>query len=94
MTDTDPKPASDELRPVAAKTPFRGYLGAVWERRDFVLRVPRNTLRAQNSDTVLGNLWLLVNPALQVTVYFTVFGLRIHRPSTSPPRRNISRKRR
>ena len=47
----------------------------LWSRREFIFAVPRNSLRAQNMDTLLGNFWYLLNPALQTSVYFLVFGL-------------------
>lgn len=34
-------------------------------------------LRTQEMDTVLGNVWHLLNPALQITVYYVVFGLML-----------------
>lgn len=57
------------------KTPLPVYLRALWQRRDFAVTVPLGELRAQHMDTVLGNLWHLLNPVLLVAVYFTVFGL-------------------
>lgn len=57
------------------KTPLPVYLRALWQRRDFAVTVPLGELRAQNMDTVLGNLWHLLNPVLLVAVYFTIFGL-------------------
>ena len=34
-----------------------------------------SNLRTQQMDTVLGNVWHLLNPALQIVVYYIVFGL-------------------
>jgi teichoic acid transport system permease protein len=53
------------------------YLRDLWRRRDYLLRVPVEDLRVQHAHTLLGNLWLLLNPALQVAVYLLVFGLLI-----------------
>ncbi len=64
-----------ELRPVLARPPLRSYVSELWNRRSFIQNVPLNNLRAQNMDTVLGNLWFLVNPALQTGVYFLIFGV-------------------
>lgn len=41
------------------------------------MRVPIEDLRVQHAHTLLGNLWLLLNPALQVGVYLLVFGVLI-----------------
>jgi teichoic acid transport system permease protein len=63
------------LRPVLARPPIREYLAGLWSRRHFIVAVPRNQLRATNMNTLLGNLWFLVNPALQMLVYFLIFGV-------------------
>jgi teichoic acid transport system permease protein len=64
-----------ELRPVLARPSLREYIAEIWKRRDFLVAVPRNDLRAAKLDTALGNLWYFVNPALQSTVYVLIFGL-------------------
>nr|MBT4279980.1 ABC transporter permease [Actinomycetota bacterium] len=43
--------------------------------RDYLIQVPLNDLRSQNAHTLLGSLWLVLNPLLQVGVYFLVFGV-------------------
>ena len=71
-------PSSDlqpSLRTVRSKLSTGEYLREVASRRAFIRRVPRNELASQNMDTVLGNLWFLVNPALLTLVYFFVFGV-------------------
>jgi teichoic acid transport system permease protein len=65
----------EELRPVLSRQPLDVYLKELWDRREFILTVPRNKLRSQHMDTVLGNFWYLLNPALQTLVYFFVFGV-------------------
>ena len=50
-------------------------LRRIWDRRDFLLFAAGSDLRAQEMDTVLGNTWHLLNPMLQILVYFLVFGL-------------------
>ena len=61
------------LRPVLARAPLRAYLSEIWERRAFLRTVPRNNLRAAHLDTVLGNIWHFVNPALSSLVYILIF---------------------
>ena len=51
------------------------YLREAWDRRAFAIVVPRQDIRAQNMDTVLGQLWHIVNPVLMVAVYFAIFGV-------------------
>lgn len=68
---------SDGLFAVGRPVPLRTYLRDLWLRRDYLLRVPLEDLRVQNAHTLLGNLWLLLNPVLQVAVYLLVFGVLI-----------------
>lgn len=51
------------------------YLRAMWARREFALAIPSAELHAQHRNTVLGGLWHLLNPMLQVGVYYLVFGI-------------------
>lgn len=57
------------------KWPLGRYLNETWRRRDFAIAMPLGELRAQNMDTVLGNIWHVMNPILLVAVYFIIFGL-------------------
>lgn len=45
----------------------------MWERREFTLAIPQAELQAQHRNTVLGNLWHLLDPLIQVAVYYLVF---------------------
>lgn len=71
----DPAPADAALFDVNAPQSLRSYLRDVWARREYLVAVPLGELRAQNFDTVLGNVWHVLNPLLQVGVYFLVFGM-------------------
>ena len=66
-----------ELRPVTVLLPPVEYIRAIWDRRLFASTAPRYELTAQNMDRVLGNLWLILNPLLQVGVYYIFFGVLI-----------------
>jgi len=68
----------EDLIPLGRSLPLRVYLRSLWDRRQFALSVPLGELRAQHMNTVLGNVWYLLNPMLQVGVYFLVFGLLLH----------------
>ncbi len=70
----DPMAAWPSLQRVSAQTPLRRYLQEMWGRRHFALAVPAGELRAQNQDTLLGQLWHLLNPLLLTAVYWLVFG--------------------
>ena len=74
MTDSVNGRAENELHPVLSRPPVIPYCRELYKRRQLILAIPRNALRAQNMHTVLGNFWYLLNPALQTVVYFFVFG--------------------
>lgn len=50
--------------------PIGPYVRELWRRRQFAFELARTTLRAQHYNTVLGQLWLVVNPLLLAFVYF------------------------
>ena len=76
MTDTiDHLPPTDHLPRVGTRETLPEYLREVWRRREFMVHMPLNVLRSQNRNTSLGNIWHLLNPLLQVTVYYAIFGL-------------------
>jgi teichoic acid transport system permease protein len=63
------------LRDVHIPSGLRPYLAAMWSRRSYILFVSRSTLREKQMNSVLGNLWHLLNPILQIGVYFLIFGV-------------------
>lgn len=54
----------------AGLPPLRPYFREVWQRRAFPVELARSNLRAQNYNTVLGQLWLVLNPLFLGLVYF------------------------
>lgn len=64
-----------DLTRLDRRTDLRTYLGDLWGRRDFILVVPRTNIQVKHLDTVLGNLWHVLNPLLMVGVYFLIFGV-------------------
>ena len=64
-----------DLKPVTAEVPIREYLAEIRRRSDYVITVPAQRLRAANLHTALGNFWFFLNPALQVVVFYLVFGV-------------------
>ena len=64
-----------ELRPLSVRVPTSEYLRAAWARRQFAVTVPLFELRARNMDNTLGLLWFVLNPLLQVGVYYLFFGV-------------------
>ena len=58
-----------------------------WENRKRMLRLANYESRAQNNGTVFGALWNILNPALQIFVYWFVFsvGLQVSAPREGYP---------
>jgi teichoic acid transport system permease protein len=52
--------------------PLRPYFRELWRRRQFAYELARTNLRAQHFKTVLGQLWLVLNPLLLAFVYFVL----------------------
>lgn len=65
----------DGLIELHQTTSTRAYLKEIWDRRDFLWVVPVNDMRARNMDNLLGQVWLLLTPALMVAVYYVIFGV-------------------
>lgn len=57
---------------VGALPPLRPYLGQLWRRRAFAYRVAMSDLRARHYDTVLGLVWLVLNPIFLAAIYFVL----------------------
>jgi teichoic acid transport system permease protein len=69
---------ADALFPMHAHVDAPTYLHQMWERRQFAVAMPLEEVRSTHQDTLLGNLWHLVNPLLSVAVYYLVFGVFLH----------------
>ena len=52
--------------------PIRPYIRELWRRREFAFELARTSLRSQHFDTVVGQVWLLLNPLLLSCVYFVL----------------------
>lgn len=64
-----------ELIPVGAVPGVIAYLRQAWRYRDFSMNLAVSEAQTQHVDTVLGNVWQLLNPALLVAVYYLIFGV-------------------
>jgi teichoic acid transport system permease protein len=71
---TEPR-SNDDLHPPGSYGPLRTYLNRLWGRRGYIVHVPRHDLRSRNMNSVLGNVWHLLNPILSITIYYLIFGL-------------------
>jgi len=64
-----------ELRDVHESERLAPYLRELWSRRAYIRYVASSELRNRQINTVLGNFWHFLNPALSITVYYIIFGL-------------------
>ncbi len=64
-----------ELRDIAEADRLGSYLREVWNRRSYMTYVARSELRSRQALTVLGSFWHLLNPILQISVFYLIFGL-------------------
>jgi len=67
--------ATDHLRSSDVSESLVKYIRHSWRRRHFALAMPADKFRSRNQNTVLGNLWNLLNPLLTAGVYFLIFGV-------------------
>lgn len=51
------------------------YLRSLVDRRDYVVYSAATEIQARQMTSVLGNLWHLLNPLLQIGVYYLIFGV-------------------
>lgn len=63
------------LRSSDASQSLRMYVRHAWQRRHFAYAMPAERFRSRHQNTLLGNLWNLLNPLLTAGVYFLIFGL-------------------
>jgi teichoic acid transport system permease protein len=70
-----PSPGRDQLIELGTRQPTVSYLRDLWARRHFALSLADNDLRAKHMNSLLGQFWHLLNPALMILVYFLIFGV-------------------
>jgi ABC-type polysaccharide/polyol phosphate export permease len=54
----------------AGLPPLVPYFRELWRRRGFAFELARTSMHAANTDTALGQLWLVLNPLLLAGVYY------------------------
>ncbi len=64
----------DHIHISASQRPLELKLGELWEYRELVLLITRRRLTVSYTQTILGPLWLLINPLLSSVVYVILFG--------------------
>lgn len=72
-------PVSTEVRIFephkAGLPPLKPYLEDMWSRRQFANELSRAEMRAAQTNTFFGRLWLVINPMLLALVYFVLIGI-------------------
>ncbi len=58
----------------AHKTSRRNYLADIINYRDLLSLLVKRDLVTIYKQTILGSLWLLIQPVLKVTIFYFVFG--------------------
>jgi len=66
---------SRRLADVSRQRTLGEDLRRIWSRRHFLWFSAVSELRAEEVDTVLGNVWHVINPTLQMLIYYLIFGL-------------------
>ncbi|POX65843.1 ABC transporter permease [Microbacterium sp. SGAir0570] len=64
----------EPLAPIASGTGFVASVRAVWAHRQLLALLVRRDIKARYKDSALGLLWVLINPIVQLTVYYVVMG--------------------
>jgi len=67
---------------VTGLPPLRAYFESVWERRMFIWHMARTKMKAQHYDTVMGVVWLVVDPLVMAG---TLYLMRAVLRSSGPP---------
>jgi len=55
--------------------PLVPYLTELWRRREFAAELSRTNMRAANTRTFFGQIWLVINPLLLACVYYILVGI-------------------
>ncbi|AJE66425.1 ABC transporter permease [Corynebacterium glutamicum] len=66
---------SSNLHPLHSRPKFNIYLAQIWNRRHFIFADARGRSFESPRDMLLGRLWLVLSPLLDVAMYGLLFGL-------------------
>jgi teichoic acid transport system permease protein len=73
MTATTPTDALTIYEPAATEFPAVGpYIQSILRRRQLMWHLARSDLKAENYNSVLGQLWIILDPILMAAVYYLV----------------------
>lgn len=74
-TDVVTPEQMNDLRPVGTRPSLPAYTAELWRRRHFIWADARAKALGSQRGTILGNVWLVVKPMLDASVFFVMFGL-------------------
>jgi teichoic acid transport system permease protein len=63
------------LTRVGARPPLRQYIALLWARRNFLWRDARARVGSNSRESVLGKLWLVLEPVINGLTYYLIFGV-------------------
>lgn len=75
MSREFPTASHEHLRSSDITESMPVYVRHAWRRRHFAYAMPAETFRSRNQNTVLGNVWNLLNPLLTAAVFYLIFGV-------------------
>jgi teichoic acid transport system permease protein len=75
MLEVTESQSAKGLRDVYESSRLNRYLRGMWDRREYIRYVAVNELKSRQMNSVLGNLWHLLNPMLTIAVYWLIFGV-------------------
>ena len=73
------RPRSGALRGIAES------MKAVVKRRRLVWYLANSSLRSKGKESILGNAWLIIDPTLQLLIYYLLVGVILRRPEPAFP---------
>ena len=77
---------NDEITYVSSKQKwFSVNLKEVWKYRDLIILFVKRDLTTNYKQTVLGPLWIIINPLLSTTVFTVIFGVIAGIPTDGTP---------
>jgi teichoic acid transport system permease protein len=72
------------LKAIGLRPPIPTYLRDIWQRRHFIVELTRARQQSENAESRLGQFWQLLNPLLNVGVYFLIFGVLLNGARATP----------
>lgn len=66
------------LHHMGIRPPLRDYIRQLWERRHFTWLLAKSKAFSENQSLYLGQLWSVLNPIMNATVYIIIFGLMLN----------------